>query len=1357
MSKIRVILNVIFTRQSYTTKFHCMKQKFLPKFLLFVFLAVVAKAPLAQTIQLTNGGSTTLSGSTSGNPVSAYFEYMRFQVVYTAAEINAAGVSGSKILTQLGWYISTAPASALPSYKIRMANTTATNSAAHDASALTEVYSSASYAPVAGGFDMLTLNGAFTWDGTSNLLVDVCFGAAPYVSPYGEVRTYAATTTSGSRRVRCDACGSQCGNNTNTTNTFKPQVSLTFTTPSGCSGVPSAGTISGPANACTGVAFTLTNTGATTGTGMKYAWQSSANGVSGWANIPGQTNALSATVTQTALTYYRFVDTCNAVPNTAISNVISVGMNGFLNCYCTPTYASGCSGDNIASDSLGTLQDNGLTCTPVYEDRSSQQPGTLAIPSLNAGTTVNLKITFGTDGNQYNGVWIDFNQNGTFEASEYFTSGTNAGASGTVYVAIAIPPGATAGNTKMRIRGGDDSQPTSGQACDAAASAYGSARDYLVNIVPSSNCSGTPSAPVVSGPAAACTGVNFTLTATGYPSSSGVNYAWQSSANGTSGWTNIAGQTNPASASVSQTAVTYYRLVDTCTFGGGNNISNVVQVNMTTSGCPPPNDLVCNAITLSSGGAQDCQNTTLATSSGDPAMPGSCSSPNNTVWYKYTPAASGTVIVRTEIPGASAAPLHGWIGWYTATGTCPSPGLTLTAVAGSSCGEFGQTLAGDVDSLTSPALTGGTTYYIVIDGFSGAFGEYCISLVPPPPPPSCVANVTPANGATGVAIAAPNGSAPITWNAATGASSYDVYFGTVNPPTALIGNVAAPAVTANITGLQYDTTYYWYVVPKNTGGAATGCVTNTTSFTVQSAPTNCVPLTSSGCSLSDRIDIFRLKGESSEININTGTTCFAGSYVDSTDYATVIDMARGKTYWGQIKAGTTGDYVSIWIDANDNGLFENSERLINNIPVLSTGTGTNINLFIPLGTTLGTHRMRVRLVYYSPAPTAPTTPCGFYTYSDTRDYPVNIVAGGSSYTVASYTPSGSCYTSAGQITVDAASNNNSNYVPLVDSSNALIAQLYPQGNNLGTVTPSYYKHNGPVRQDPSGRYYMDRNLTITVATQPTSSYNLRFPYQNSELNALIAQPGSGVTDQFSLNMTKNPDACLSAIGGGWPGVLYSPTGFGSIGGDRFVDVTNITGGFSSFYLHGGSTPVPVKVEYFKGAKQGADNLLDWKVSCTNTPSATLTLERSADSRNFGRIYSITATALRCQQPFSYTDSRSLPGMNYYRLKMEDANGVVTYSSIVALLNRDKGFEMVNITPNPVTDGSFKLNISASQITKMQVIVADMQGRMLSSKAISLTAGFNAIDMNVSNLAKGTYQVYGVTDEMKTKALSFVKQ
>ncbi|MBK8428117.1 MAG: hypothetical protein IPL27_20085 [Lewinellaceae bacterium] len=150
-----------------------------------VFLLMAVSQVRAQTIQLTNGGSTEVSQSTAAVPVSSYFEYMRFQVVYTAAELNAAGITGPKTISQLGWYIVTAPANALPNYTISLGHTTAANSASHNASTLTEVYSSASYAPVAGGFDMLTLGSGFVWNGTDNILVDVCYGAAAYLHLMG--------------------------------------------------------------------------------------------------------------------------------------------------------------------------------------------------------------------------------------------------------------------------------------------------------------------------------------------------------------------------------------------------------------------------------------------------------------------------------------------------------------------------------------------------------------------------------------------------------------------------------------------------------------------------------------------------------------------------------------------------------------------------------------------------------------------------------------------------------------------------------------------------------------------------------------------------------------------------------------------------------------------------------------------------------------------------------------------------------------------------------------------------------------------------------------------------------------------
>jgi hypothetical protein len=167
--------------------------------------------------------------------------------------------------------------------------------------------------------------------------------------------------------------------------------------------------------------------------------------------------------------------------------------------------------------------------------------------------------------------------------------------------------------------------------------------------------------------------------------------------------------------------------------------------------------------------------------------------------------------------------------------------------------------------------------------------------------------------------------------------------------------------------------------------------------------------------------------------------------------------------------------------------------------------------------------------------------------------------------------------------------------------------------------------------------------------------------------------------------------------------------------------------------------------------------LDWKVVPVNTVNGTLTLERSSDGRSFSSMYSITASAIRMQQPFNYNTNNLLKGTNYYRLKMTDDNGVVTYSSIVALLNSSKGFELINITPNPVTDGRFKLNITAAEQLKMEVVVTDIAGSVVSRQINTLISGFNAIDVNVNKLAKGMYQVMGIIEGERTKTLKFVKQ
>ena len=747
------------------------------------------------------------------------------------------------------------------------------------------------------------------------------------------------------------------------------------------------------------------------------------------------------------------------------------------------------------------------------------------------------------------------------------------------------------------------------------------------------------------------------------------------------------------------------------------------------------NDAPCGAIPLTLGGPADCGNTTNATSSGDPAL--FCSSPNNTVWYKYTPAANGSVDVILSQNGGPAGQLNGWIQFYTATGSCPT--LTLTQLNASACvGSVDLTTVAS-GTVTSPALTGGVTYYIVIDGFSGATGAYCISLAAPPPPPGCTTNLLPANGATGVVIGA---GVSISWNAAPTATSYDVYFSTVNPPVTNIGNTTGTSAT--ITGLAINTTYYWYVVPKNGGGDATGCSTSTTSFTTEN-PSNCAPIYTDGCDLADSLSYFSLKGEpGSAIYNNSGDVCSTTpfAYSDFTAAFSPVTMSTGNAYSGFLRTGDPNDYATMWIDYNDNGFFESTERIMNNLKV---GTSNVLySIFIPTTATLGTHRLRIRVVYYGVSPTVVTDPCNTYVYGETEDYLVNIVnTGAAARNVATGTP-GSCITGAA-FTVDAESNNiGATYLPVVDSLNNFIVQLYPQGNKLGRVRVQLYVNSGSVRQDPTGKYYLDRNLTIKPDTTPTGPYNMRFFYMNSELNALIAQPGSGVTSQFDLAMSKTiQDTCSRGVGANVPlGQFYFPTGWGGISGDRFVDVTNISG-FSTFFLHGGTIALPVGLLSFSGERTGAVNQLHWTTS-TEANSRGFAVQRSADGINYVTLGFVNSQAAggnsQSNISYSYTDNSPSGNKQYYRLKLVDMDNNSRLSNIV-MIKSDKPVVLGidGIFPNPA-NSVVNLNVQAPASDNITAVVTDISGKVLITHNAHVEAGSNTVQLDVSRLVSGTYLV-----------------
>ncbi len=268
--------------------------------------------------QIATIGSGTASTTSTGNdPIDGYYGSFRYQVVYTAAELTAAGITAGNNINALGFSISGDYAGGnLNGYTIKMGYTTATNSAAHISASSVTVKSPFSYNPTAtsaGDFDMITFDTPFFWDGSGNLFIDICSsGPNSFTSPYGQVRIIASSTTNGSRYIRSDS-GNQCGNSTGTTNTTKPQIRFFYAPVPPCSGTPAPGnTITSTTTPCLGNTINLSLQNTITAPGITYQWYNTAGAITG-------ATAATYTATVTAATSYYCAVTCsgntgNSVP-----------------------------------------------------------------------------------------------------------------------------------------------------------------------------------------------------------------------------------------------------------------------------------------------------------------------------------------------------------------------------------------------------------------------------------------------------------------------------------------------------------------------------------------------------------------------------------------------------------------------------------------------------------------------------------------------------------------------------------------------------------------------------------------------------------------------------------------------------------------------------------------------------------------------------------------------------------------------------------------------------------------------------------------------------------------------------------
>jgi hypothetical protein len=113
-------------------------------------------------------------------PYNTYWHDSRTQMLYTAAEITTGGGAPGTI-SKIGFNITSAASQTMNGFNIRMQHTTATSITSFVTTGWTTVFSG-TYTVPGTGWQFVNLQTGFAYNGTGNLLVEICFDNTSYTS-----------------------------------------------------------------------------------------------------------------------------------------------------------------------------------------------------------------------------------------------------------------------------------------------------------------------------------------------------------------------------------------------------------------------------------------------------------------------------------------------------------------------------------------------------------------------------------------------------------------------------------------------------------------------------------------------------------------------------------------------------------------------------------------------------------------------------------------------------------------------------------------------------------------------------------------------------------------------------------------------------------------------------------------------------------------------------------------------------------------------------------------------------------------------------------------------------------------------
>jgi hypothetical protein len=1273
------------------------------------------------TIGALSGSSSYLYGPYYRSSATSTFNWSKYAYLYTNLEL---GIPAGSMITQIEWYKVGGNLTGNNTFNILLDNTSATSLTSGTTwnaltATATPVYSSTtqSFSAAANSWEALPLTGTFVYNG-GNLLVltdHIKSGTASAANNYiyNAAANMAIGTASGTALTGTSALTTASyGNN-------RPTIRITYVPGTPCAGPPNIPIATASVtDACVNQNFTLNATNPTLASGVIYQWQSSPIGLANFTDISGG-NALSYIVSgQASPTDYRIKVTCSNTNDIVYSNIVAVGQNPMYNCYCTPI--SNCVNEGIENVSFSTINNSSLFCVNPngYTDYGSL--GSLA--TVVQSQVVNMSVTAHINSSPASaGVWIDYDQSGTFDASEYTSLGSvsvtiPSGGTTNIFTGnVTIAANALTGITRMRVRSANQGGITNTSSC-LTTGGFGEFEDYLITINTGTICTGTPSAGSITGPSSVCPNVAFTLNATGFTTGfTGFNYLWEVWNSATSTWDPAPGTNNGPTytATGGISVATDYRFVITCTNGNNSSTSASYPIALNSFNvcyCNPSGNTTYGVNNFSTtGGSVNISNLGSGTSPGG--------------YGNYT--AQALVAAPTDVIGFTASYVgsgntYGFAIFidYNQNGLFSDAGelvFNTTAYATSASGSFTIPAAVTPGStrirIVANYLSSNPSTQYCATGISGEFEDYTLTIGAPP---TCLApSVTATTGIT-------TSSADINWNPSLSNPSlgYDYYYSSTNTPPTLgttpTGSVSNTTTTVNLPGLNGSTTYYFWVrancggndYSSWAGGSFMTLLTNDLpSGAVLIAPNaGCVTYSNVGGSFTTGEPPVSCRGTS----ITTGALVWfkfdaplSGFVKVSTDGAgTALDTKVGVFSTSNPTNPADLTAYSILGCDDDNGITY----------------GTASTVFVS-GLTPG-------VTYY--------VAVDHYNGTATGSFCVRV----DDVTTAMISPAGACLQST---ETPFSREDYTGWATIIDAQGRLIAnakRLVPTGSStVYQYTGRLNVNTGGVRQAGTD-YYLDRNFSFAYGqAAPATTFDVRLYFLDAELAALQAvDPNATLANLNVTHQTGTTCAANYTVAGGTNTVLMQ-TANGSANSVSWIQVN--TPGFSNFYIMSGIFPLRIDLTSINATNIGSSNRVDW-TTASELAGDRFELERSTDGEHFINIANLNAKGSAAT--YSYIDERALTGINYYRIKLVDAAGSFAYSNVVNATVKSGISFNVEVYPNPVSD-KVHVRSNGAKAANASVQLLDVTGRAV--KTVSMTG--STIEIDMAQLPSGIYMIKYIDD------------